>query len=143
MLRGIGVLRLAEDRERRGRSTSAPMGRFTKKASRQLAASMMSAPSVGPAAAASAPTAPQMPTAVARFSRGNSPSTSAREDGRSAAAPTAWMTRAAISRPAVGAAPANAEETVKMTTPAKKTLRRPMRSAKRPAGTSRAAKTIV
>ena len=63
----------------------------------------MSDPSDGPIAAASAPTAPQRATALARRAAGKAWGTSASEEGRRSAAPRAWSARAAINMPGEGA----------------------------------------
>ena len=97
----------------------------------------------GPAAAATAPTAAQIETALRRSSAGNSGRRRASEVGKTEAAPTACSTRAATSSSTEGAAADRAEATVKIARPATKLRLRPSRSAVRPAGTSRAAKTIA
>jgi hypothetical protein len=51
--------------------------------------------------------------------------------------------RAAMSSPSDGATAHRADEAVKMPSPSRKARLRPARSAQRPAGTSRAAKTMV
>ncbi len=114
-----------------------------KKAQRQPKFSTTKAPSVGPAAPATAPTAPQMATATGIFERGKVCSTRASDDGTSAAAPTAWRMRAATSSPAVGARPHSIEATVNSTAAARNVRRLPIRSASRPAGMSSAANTMV
>jgi hypothetical protein len=58
-------------------------------------------------------------------------------------APTACTTRAAISRSTPGATPHSSDPALKRAMPATNSLRRPTRSAQRPAGTSTAAKTTV
>ena len=114
-----------------------------KKAHRQPKFSTTSAPSVGPKAPATAPIAPQIATATGTFSLGKVCSTRASDDGTSAAAPTACRTRAATRNPAVGARPHSIEARVNTTTAVRNVRRRPTRSARRPAGISKAAKTIV
>src|SRR4051812_31674493 len=104
---------------------------------------MMSDPSEGPIAAASAPTAPQRATALARRATGKACSTTASEEGSRSAAPTACSARAAISAPAEGARPQSAEAALKSARPTRKVRFRPTRSAMRPAGTRRAPNTIV
>jgi hypothetical protein len=59
------------------------------------------------------------------------------------AAPTAWSTRAATSSSTLGAAAHSPEASMNTPMPTKKVLRRPTRSAARPAGTSSAAKTTL
>ena len=114
-----------------------------KNAHRQPRCSTTNAPTVGPAAPATAPTAPQMATAIGIFSRGKVWSTRASDAGTSAAAPTACSTLAATSGPAAGARPHSIDAAVKMTTAVRNVRRRPTRSASRPAGIRSAAKTIV
>ena len=94
---------------------------------------------IGPVAAASPPTAPQMPSAAARFSTGNSGRTSASEAGVRIAPPIACMTRASTKRAAVGASPQSIEPTLKSASPRIKDFFRPKTSAKRPAVRSAAA----
>src|SRR5262249_13177854 len=100
-------------------------------------------PSAGPTAAASAPTAPQMLTAIARFSRGNAASTSASDAGSSIAAPTPCSTRDPTSIVGNCASAHSADDAVKIAAPHRNTRLRPTRSATRPAVTSSAPNTIV
>ena len=120
-----------------------PTGTLRKNAHRHPKFSIKSAPIVGPAAPATAPIAPQIATAIGIFSRGNVCSTNASDAGTSAAAPTAWAMRPRIRNPTVGASPHSTDAPVKITTAVRKVLRRPTRSASRPAGMSSAANTIV
>ena len=76
---------------------------------------------------------------MARFSAGTSASTRPSDAGISAAPPTAWTTRAAISIAALLAEPEMADPRRNSASPAPKTRRRPTRSAIRPAGRSSAA----
>ncbi len=117
-------------------------GRLTRKTSRQLALTSRP-PSGGPAAAATPPTAAQMPIAVGRRWGSNSGSSSASEVGIRNAAPIAWITRAATSVGAEGAAPQRSDPSAKTISPPMKARRRPKRSASAPAGTSSAANTIA
>jgi hypothetical protein len=98
---------------------------------------------VGPTAPATAPTALQIATAAGIFDRGNVWSTSASDDGTSAAAPTACSIRAATRTPADGASPHSADAAVNTTTAPRNVRRRPIRSASLPAGINSAANTIV
>ena len=61
----------------------------------------------------------------------------------SSAPPAAWTTRATTSTQTSGATAQAAEARAKTTTPARNAVRRPIRSAARPAGTSSAANTIA
>ena len=119
-----------------------PTGRLTRNTHRQLAWTKIP-PTGGPAAAAMAPVADQTATASALSRGGNSASRRASEAGIKMAPPAACTTRAAISQPAPGAAAHSAEASTKMASPAMKSRLRPARSARRPAGTSRAAVTIA
>src|SRR5690349_15124475 len=103
----------------------------------------MREPNEGPIAAASAPTAPQRATALARRAAGKACSTRASDEGSRSAAPQACSARAAISVAAEGATPQSAEATVKRPRPARKIRFRPIRSAMRPAGTRSDPNTIV
>ena len=76
-------------------------------------------------AAATPPTAPQVPMAIARRSGGNSRSTRAIAAGVMRAPPQAWKARVAMSTPGLGAAPLARAPTPKITTPVRNTRRRP------------------
>ncbi len=102
---------------------------------------MSSAPRVGPLAAATAPIAPQAPSAADLRSGGNSGRSKASDVGTTRAAKTACSARAAMSMPVPCASPQAAEVTAKPSSPAMNSRRRPNWSASRPAGTSRAANT--
>ncbi len=121
---------------------TSPIGRLTRNTQCQLSCTS-TPPSGGPAAAATAPLADQIATARGRWGAANSTSTSARDVGNSAAAPTACATRAATSQPTDGAAAHRPEAATNTSAPAMKTRLRPRRSASRPAGTSSAANTIA
>ena len=121
---------------------TAPSGTLIRKIHRQLAVTS-SPPIVGPSVAATAAPAVQRPTAAARRSGGNSPTTRPSDVGIMSAAPTAWTTRAATSHHGPGAAAQRADAATKTPRPVRKTRLRPRRSARRPAGTSNAAKTIA
>ena len=97
----------------------------------------------GPSAAATPPMAVQPRIAAARLAGGATDSSRPREAGMSSAPPAAWTTRAttSIQTPVAKAHPA--EASAKMTTPARNAVRRPIRSAARPAGTSSAAKMMA
>src|SRR5690349_12780921 len=100
-------------------------------------------PITGPSAAPSAPSADQVPIALARPEAGTLASSSESEAGTIRPAPTAWTIRAAISSGTPGDRPHSAEPRLNPISPAPKIRRRPIRSAHRPAGTSTAANTIV
>ena len=100
-------------------------------------------PITGPSAAPSAPSADQVPSALGRAAGGTAASSRDSDAGTIAPAPTAWMTRAAISAATPGASPHSTEPTLNTASPATNIRRRPIRSAHRPAGTSTAANTIV
>ncbi len=104
---------------------------------------MNNAPSVGPSAPATAPTALQIATAIGIFAFGKVCRIRASEDGTSAAAPMACSIRAITRMATVGARPQSIEAMVNTTTAPRNVRRRPMRSARRPAGMSMAAKTMV
>ena len=100
-------------------------GTLSQKAQRQPPRPTTTAPSDGPVAAATPPTAPQVPMAIARRSGGNSRSTSAIAAGVMRAPPQAWKARVAMSTPGVGAAPLASAPKPKITTPVRNTRRRP------------------
>ncbi len=97
----------------------------------------------GPLPAATAPTPAQIPTAVPRWRAGNADRASPSEVGSNTAAPTACSARPAIKTGRAGATAHPSEARPKMTRPARKQPRRPMVSATRPPGSSRAASTIA
>ena len=90
--------RVSRSRRRAGTSAASPIGTLTKNTQRQPSWSTSTPPSDGPSAAATAPVALQIATAVARRSGGNSGSSRAREVGTRIAPPAACSTRAATSR---------------------------------------------
>ena len=85
--------------------SSTPIGTLTQKIHRQPAYSVSRPPASGPTAAAPAMTAPHTPKAAARSSPWNREFTLDRVEGRIAAPPTPWTTRATISTPADPARP--------------------------------------
>ena len=113
------------------------------KADRQPPTSMSAAPIDGPVAAATPPTAPQVPMAMARRDVGNADRMSVIAAGISNAAPAACTTRAAISIIGSGAAAASAEPRPNRPTPVRNTRRRPRMSARRPPGINNAASTML
>jgi hypothetical protein len=100
---------------------------------------MARAPSVGPAAAPALPTVPQIPRASPRLDGGNSGRIRATAVEYSNAAPAPWTRRAVISSAGLGAAAVRVEAATKMAMPTENMRRRPWRSARRPATSSRAA----
>ena len=112
--------------------TNAPTGTFTKKFQRQLSAEVRTPPTSTPAAAPALPSAPQTPSAVVRCAPVYVVVTMASADGSSIAAPTPCSARAAISAAGDHASPLISEAVVKTPSPARKTVRRPSRSASRP-----------
>ena len=122
---------------------SAPTGTFTRNTQRQPPVSTRAAPSVGPTAPATAPVAPQMASVTGIRSRGVDRSTSAREDGTSAAAPNACSTLAITRAVGPGATAQRTDAAVKTTAPSRKVRRCPRRSASLPKGISSAANMIV
>jgi hypothetical protein len=119
-----------------------PTGKFTRNTQRHDS-STSSPPITGPAAAAVPPTAAQSPSAIPRFSAGNSGSSRPSEAGINSAAPAAWTTRAPTRNSTEGDAAQAAEARVKTVSPPRNARLRPTRSAQRPAGTSSAAKTMA
>src|SRR5262249_38975185 len=126
-----------------GAITATPMGRLTKKMDRQPNAVTSSPPRVGPAMVATPPTALHTPRAAPRRSGGNTIVKIARVCGISAAAPSPWSARKAISHPGPGARPHAAEAAVNSATPMMNMTRWPIRSPSRPAVTSKTASTSV
>ena len=92
-------------------------GTLMKNTARQLTVCTRRLPRLGPVAAATPPTAPEMPIAADRRFGGNSGRTSASELGITSAPPSACTTRAAISRAAFGANPHAIDATVKTVMP--------------------------
>ena len=123
-------------------SAASPIGRFTRKTSRQPPRSTISPPSTGPSAEASAATPAIAPITFIRCSGGNAAITSSCEDGTSSAPPAACSTRAATSSGTVGAVAQSTDPAVNAARPARNRRRPPSTSANRPPGTSSAANTI-
>ena len=119
-----------------------PTGMLTRKIQRHDA-STSSPPIGGPSAAATPPTIDQTAIADARRAGGKAASSSASDVAVIIEPPTACTTRKAIRLPTPQANAQPSDPTRKVASPARKTRRRPMRSAIRPAGASSAAKTIV
>ena len=103
-----------------------------KKIQFQLMRSVITPPTSGPIASASAEIPAQMPIAVPRWRGGKVTVMIERVAGFISAAPSPWTTRAAISRFALPARPQASDEPVKMMRPATKIRRRPSRSASLP-----------
>ncbi len=120
-----------------------PIGRLTRKASRQPPASTRMPPRLGPRPAASAATALQSATPWARSRSECASSTSASDAGTTIAAPIACRMRAATRVPTDGAAAHSTDASVKMTMPHSNSRLRPSRSAIRPAATMKAANTML
>ena len=101
-------------------------------------------PTNGPRPNESPTTAPQTPTARARFTLSvNVVVTIERATGFSIEPPTACSIRAAISQPTLGARLQSSDPVVKMIRPSWKMRRRPNRSPNDPDSTSRLARTSV
>ena len=94
-----------------------PTGTFSQKIQCQSRPCTTAPPMSGPPAIARPPTAPQMPTVLARRSRGKAEARIVRLSGVISAAPSPWTARAAISRPVVGASAHAADATVKASRP--------------------------
>ena len=114
-----------------------------KKIARQVKSSVSQPPISGPAASAIADTPAQVPIALPRSWGGNALVMIDSVPGIISAAPTPWTARLATSQPAVGASPIVAEAAAKITTPIRKTRRRPKMSPSRPPVTSRTANDSV
>ncbi len=119
-----------------------PIGTLTTKIQRQSSWTR-SPPIGGPSAAATPPTADQMAIANGRCAAGKAGRIRPSVVGSIIAPPAAWRTRAATRKGIEGAAAQRPEAAAKSSRPEMKTRLRPIRSAMRPAGTSRAAKTIA
>src|SRR5919107_4130110 len=124
-------------------TTSAPIGTFTRKQSRQSERWISVPPIGGPSAAAMAAEDPYTVSARARRPAGNAFTTSAREAGTTIAPPSAWSARAPMRKPADGATAQRALAVVNRTTPAWNMRLRPSRSASRPDPTRNAANTML
>ena len=105
---------------------------MTKKIQLQLIRSVITPPTSGPIARASAETPAQIPIAVPRSRGGKVAVMIERVAGFISAAPTPWTVRAAISDAAPPASPHQSDAPVKITRPAMKIARRPSRSASLP-----------
>ena len=104
---------------------STATGTFTRNTERQPNALMRIAPIVGPSAAASAPVAPQMPTAMPRRSGGNAGKSNARPAGNCIAPPTDCSTREAISVDGSTLSPDANEPIMNTNKPARNSFLRP------------------
>ena len=134
--------RLSGTTRRASTTAATPTGTLIQNTHRQFTWTRLP-PITGPSAAPSAPSADQVPSAFARPRAGTAASSSDSDAGTIAPAPTAWTTRAAISRSTPGASAHSTDPALNPASPAANTRRRPIRSAHRPAGTSTAANTIV
>ncbi len=119
-----------------------PTGRLIQNTQRQPNCTRLP-PITGPSVAPRAPRADHVPMAFPRTAVGTEASRSESEAGTIRPAPIAWTSRAMINAATPGASPHSIEPRVKANNPATNSLRRPIRSAHRPAGTSTAANTIV
>ena len=135
--------RLSASCWRASRIAATPIGTLTRNTRRQFAAATSSPPSEGPNPAAAALTADSKATACERRAGGNAFSTSARAEGTRQAAPSAWMTRKAISVSADGAMAHSSEPAVNSARPKMNTRRRPSTSASPAAAIKNAANTML
>jgi hypothetical protein len=120
-----------------------PIGTLMRKAKRQLAYSMSSAPIVGAAVVMVPVIVDHTPMAHERRSGGMVLMMMASTEGVSIAPPTACTTRAPMSTGTVGATAQIALPVVNSASDVRNTRLRPTRSAIRPAGMSSAAATIA
>jgi len=110
-----------------------PTGTLIRKIQPQRACWLISPPTTGPRARASAPTAAQMPTAMLRSLRlVNAAMMMASVGGISSAAPTPCTARLAMSTSPLPASPAASEEKVNTAVPIRNILRRPNTSESLP-----------
>ena len=91
--------------------TITPIGKLIQKIHCQARPSAMAPPTTGPAMSASPVTPLNIPSALARSSRGNAALKSAIASGMTSAAPAPWTARAAISAPMLPASAHAAEAT--------------------------------
>ena len=103
-----------------------------KKIQFQLICSVITPPTSGPIASASAETPAQMPIAIPRCRGGKVAVMIESVAGFISADPAPCTTRAPIRKPALGASPHASEAAVKITSPTMKMNRRPKRSASLP-----------
>jgi len=116
-----------------------PIGTLTKKIHSQPNASVKAPPTSGPTATAPPIVAPQAPIAVPRSRPWNSCAIRASEVANIAAPPIPWSPRARLRSVAFPEMPQRKDARVKITKPAVKTRRRPIRSANEPAVSRKAA----
>ena len=102
-----------------------PTGMLTRNTDRHPKALISAAPIDGPSAAANAPLAPQMPTAIPRRSGGNAGSSNASAAGNCMAPPTDCSTREAMSVEASTLRPELSEPSKKTNNPMRKSRLRP------------------
>ena len=120
-----------------------PTGTLSQKIPCQFQPSTTAPPTSGPAATPRPEMPPQMPMASGRRRAGTEPARRVSESGMSAAPPTPWMARAAMSSPGPVDSAAKAEAAVKTMMPATKTVRRPNRSPRATAMRMKPAKLSV
>ena len=125
--------------------TTAPTatGTLRKKIDCQLTLSTRKPPTTGPIASAIAETPAQVPIALPRSSGGKALVMIDSVAGIISAEPVPCTARQATSQVSLGEKPIAALAEAKMTTPARKILRRPNRSPRRPPVTSSTAKDSV
>ncbi len=109
-------------------SVTRPIGTFSQKIHCQLAPSVIAPPTSGPTATASPDIAPHTPSAAPRRSGGTAADSNVRLSGRTSAAPTPCMARAAMSASMDGASAAPRLPRVNSPSPVANTARRPSRS---------------
>ena len=128
------MLRVASSSRRVGRmrkitySTTAPMGRLTKKIQCQLMLSVIRPPMAGPMIELSPKTAPKKPRYLPRSDGEKMSPMMAIEIGKSAPAPSPCSPRNAMNCHMVCERPESSDPTRKMPTPARKRGRLPKRS---------------
>jgi len=109
-------------------TASTPIGTLRKKIQCQSRPCTTAPPTTGPTATPSPLMPPQMPTAAVRRFSGTAWASRVRASGITAAPPSPWIARAAVSSHDDVASPAASEASVKTTRPARNIRRRPMRS---------------
>ena len=120
-----------------------PIGTFSQKMASQFQPSMTAPPTSGPTATPRPATPPQMPMAAGRRRAGTEPASRVSESGMMPAAPKPCTARAAMSCHGSVLRAANTLAMVKITMPATKTVRRPMRSPRAAAARMKVAKARV
>ena len=124
-------------------ASASPVGTLITNSERHPKAWTSTPPRLGPTAAASAPAALHSATDLVRCSAGVSANRIASDAGIISAAIAPWSPRATSSSGRLGANAQASDISAKPVTPTRYRVRRPITSARRPAGASSAANSVA